>query len=63
MIKEYRIKEGLTQEELAEKLDITPRQVQRIENNQSKPSIKTLQLLIKILKIKDEDIVKIIKTL
>ena len=51
----------ITQEELAELLNITPRQVQRIENGQSRPSLKTLKLIIKILEISDEDIVKLIK--
>ena len=34
MIKEYRIKRGLTQEELAEILNISWRQLQRIEKNE-----------------------------
>lgn len=61
MLKEYRIKKNITQEELAELLNITPRQVQRIESGESRPSLKTLKLLIKILEISDEDVVKIIK--
>ena len=61
MIREYRIKNNITQEELAEKLNISPRQVQRIEAKQSKPSIKTLKEIIKILNISDDDIVKLIK--
>ncbi|MFR5856673.1 MAG: helix-turn-helix transcriptional regulator [Bacilli bacterium] len=61
MIREYRIMRNITQEELAELLNITPRQVQRIENGQSRPSLKTLKLIIKILEISDEDIVKLIK--
>lgn len=61
MIREYRIMKNITQEELAELLNITPRQVQRIENGQSRPSLKTLKLIIKILEISDEDIVKLIK--
>ena len=61
MIREYRIIRNITQEELAELLNITPRQVQRIENGQSRPSLKTLKLIIKILEISDEDIVKLIK--
>lgn len=63
MIRKYRIKKRLTQEELAEIINITPRQVQRIENNQSEPSLKTLRKLIKFLEISDEDIIKIIKKL
>ena len=61
MLKEYRIKKNITQEELAELLNITPRQVQRIESGESKPSLKTLKLLIEILEISCEDVVKIIK--
>ena len=61
MIREYRIMRNITQEELAELLNITPRQVQRIENGQSRPSLKTLKLIIKILEISDDDIVKLIK--
>ena len=61
MLKEYRIKKNITQEELAELLNITPRQVQRIESGESRPSLKTLKLLIEILEINDEDVVKLIK--
>jgi len=57
ILKSYRIKNNLTQEELAEKIGITPRQVQRIENNTSDTKIKTLQKYIKILKIEDKDII------
>ena len=55
------IKKNITQEELAELLNITPRQVQRIESGESRPSLKTLKLLIEILEISCEDVVKIIK--
>ena len=61
MIREYRIKNNITQEELAEKLNISSRQVQRIEAKQSRPSIKTLKEIIKILNISADDIVKLIK--
>ena len=61
MLKEYRIKKNITQEALAELLNITPRQVQRIESGESRPSLRTLKLLIEILEISDEDVVKIIK--
>lgn len=61
MLKEYRIKKNITQEDLAELLNITPRQVQRIESGESRPSLKTLKLLIEILEISCEDVVKIIK--
>lgn len=63
MIKKYRILHNITQEELAEKLNLSPRQVQRIENGTSRPSLKTLKLIIEILEISDEDIIKLIKEL
>ncbi len=61
MIKEYRKKKKITQEKLAELLDISPRQLQRIENGSSETSLKTLKKLIKALDISDEDIVKFLK--
>lgn len=51
----------MSQEELAEKLNLSPRQVQRIENGSSNPSLKTLILIIKVLQISDKDIVKLMK--
>ena len=61
MIKKYRKIHNLTQEKLAELLDISPRQLQRIESGQSETSLKTLKKLIRILDISDEDIVEYIK--
>jgi len=61
MIEKYRKKMGYTQEELAELLDISPRQLQRIENKQSETKLSTLRKIIKILKINDQDIIKIVK--
>lgn len=61
MIKKYRKIHNLTQEKLAELLDISPRQLQRIESGQTETSLKTLKKLIKILDISDEDIVNYIK--
>ena len=61
MIKKYRKIHNLTQEKLAELLDISPRQLQRIESGQTETSLKTLKKLIKILDISDEDIVEYIK--
>ena len=46
LFKEYRKKLGLTQEELAEKLEITWRQMQRIETGKSMPSYLTLKKLV-----------------
>lgn len=61
MIKKYRKKLGITQEKLAELLDISPRQLQRIENGSSETSLKTLKKLIKVLDISDEVIVEFLK--
>ena len=62
MIKEYRQKNGFSQEELAEKIDISWRHLQRLEHNESKTTVKTLKKLIKVLKVSDEDILKYLKT-
>ena len=62
MIKEYRIKNGFSQEELAEKVDISWRHLQHLEHNESKTTVKTLKKLIKVLKISDTDIIKYLKT-
>ena len=59
MIKEYRKKRGFTQEGLAEKLNISTRQLQRIEKDETKTTIETLRKIRKILAISDEDMVKI----
>ncbi len=61
IIKKYRMKWGYSQEKLAEMMDLSPRQIQRIENGYSDTSLKTLRMFISILKISDEDIVKIVK--
>ncbi len=62
IIKFYRIKRKYTQEELAECLDLSVRQLQRIENGESITKIKTLKKAISILKIEDKDIIKMIKS-
>lgn len=61
MIKEYRIKNGLSQEDLAEKIDISWRHMQRLEHNESNTTVKTLKKLINVLNISDEDILKYLK--
>lgn len=61
MIKEYRIKRGYTQEELAEQINLSARQVQRIEENEEKTKISTLKKLIKILQIPDKEIIDFMK--
>ncbi len=61
MIRENRIKNHITQEELAEKLDISWRQLQRLENNEENTTVKTLKKIIKVLNIPDDEILNYIK--
>ena len=61
MIKENRIKKNYTQEELAEIINISPRQLQRIERNEEKTKIETLRKIIKVLQIPDKEIIEYIK--
>lgn len=55
-IREIRKKKGLTQEELAESAKVNLRTIQRIENNESEPRGKTLNLICEVLSINAEDI-------
>ena len=61
MIREYRIKRGLTQEQLAELLDISTRHLQRIEANFYCTRIDMLVKIINVLNISDEDIINLLK--
>ena len=61
MIKEYRIKNNYTQEQLAEIINISPRQLQRIEKEEDKSKIETIRKIIRVLNIPDEEILKYIK--
>ena len=61
MIKEYRLINNLTQEDLAEKLNISWRHLQRLEHNEDKTTIKTLRKIVSVLNIPDEEIIKYIK--
>lgn len=62
MIKEYRLKQNITLEELAERCDISWRNLQRIENGKHKKAkFETIQKIIKELNINDKDILKLIK--
>lgn len=63
MLKEYRLKRGLTLEKLAEKCNISWRNLQRIENNPSKTKLETIKKIIMILNIEDQDILKFMKSL
>lgn len=61
MFEKYRKKAGMTQEQVAEKTNISWRQLQRIEKGISIPTIETFSKLISILKISDEDALQYIK--
>lgn len=61
MIKENRIKKNYTQEELAEIINISPRQMQRIEKDENKTKLETLKKIIKVLQIPDDEIIEYIK--
>lgn len=58
MIKENRIKKKYTQEQLAEMLGISTRQLQRIERNEIETKITTLKRIIEILDIPDNEILE-----
>ena len=58
MIREFREKKHYTQEQLAELVEITPRQMQRIEYEEEKTKISTLKKIINVLDIPDEEIIK-----
>ena len=49
LIKELRLKKGITQEELASKTDLSVRTIQRIESGEVDPRIYTLQLIASAL--------------
>jgi len=51
LIKELRIKKGMTQEELADKTEVTARTIQRIENGEVDPRVYTLQMIAKALEV------------
>lgn len=51
LIKELRIEKGMTQEELADKTEVSTRTIQRIENGQVDPRSYTLQMIAKALEV------------
>lgn len=61
MFKEYRKRLGLTQEEFAEMVDLSTRQLQRIEKNEINTSIETLLKIKNALHMTDEDFIKLLK--
>ena len=61
MIREYRLKRKLSQEELAEELSISWRHLQRLEHNEENTRISTFKRIVKTLNIPDDEILKFIK--
>ena len=55
-IKQLRKKGGLTQEQLAEEVRVTPKYIQYIESTKRIPSLKLLYRIAKALKIKVRDL-------
>lgn len=51
LIRELRLKKGMTQEELAEKTEVSSRTIQRIENGEVDPRAYTLQMITKALEV------------
>ena len=51
LIRELRIKKGMTQEDLAEKTEVSARTIQRIENGDVDPRAYTLQMIAKALEV------------
>jgi transcriptional regulator with XRE-family HTH domain len=51
LIRELRIQKGMTQEELADKTEVSARTIQRIENGEVDPRAYTLQMIAKALEV------------
>ncbi len=56
-IREARLRKGMTQEELADKTDISIRTIQRIENGEVDPRSYTLMTIARVLEIDYENLV------
>ncbi len=61
MIKQYRLENNLSQEELAEEIGISWRQLQRLEHNEENTRLSTFKKIVKTLNVPDEEIIKFIK--
>lgn len=57
-VKDLRIKQGLSQEELADKTGLSLRTIQRIENGESVPRGDTLKRLAVALKVSPDDVIE-----
>ena len=61
MIKQYRKRHNLSQEELAEEIGISSRHLQRLEQNEEHTRVSTFKKIVNALDIPDDEIVKFIK--
>lgn len=61
MLKKYRKKNKLSQEELAEEIGISSRHLQRLESNEEKTRLSTFKKIVKVLNIPDEEVIKFIR--
>ena len=61
MLKNYRKKNNLSQEELAEEIGISSRHLQRLERNEEKTRLSTFKKIVKALNIPDEEVIKFIR--
>ncbi len=59
-LKEKRLQKGMTQKELAEKLNIPYQRIQEYENNKNMPALKNGLIIIKTLDIDIKEIEKIL---
>lgn len=55
-LKKARVKRGLTQAEVAKAVGIHTNYYARIERDEEKPSLETLEEILKVLKVKSSDI-------
>lgn len=55
-IKRFRRKKKLTQEQLAEKVKVTPKYIQYLESARRRPSLKLLYRIAKALGVKVKDL-------
>lgn len=61
MIRQYRLKKKLSQEELAEEIGISWRHLQRLEYNEENTRVSTFKKIVKALDVPDEEIIRFIK--
>lgn len=61
MIRQYRQAKNLSQEELAEEIGISWRQLQRLEYSEENTRVSTFKKIVKTLNIPDDEIIKFIR--